>query len=88
MQLFRPIFFACLVLYGGAALLIGAVATYSALSTGTVMLSYMADGKAVSETVLRASEPDRYWRLVAMAGIMPLVLGAGTVWLGVRKIKG
>ena len=88
MQLFKPVFFACLVLFGGAAVLIGAVMTYSALSSGMVMVSYTASGKAVAETVLRASDPDRFWRYVGFIGVLPLVLGAGAAWFGVHKIRG
>lgn len=88
MQLFKPVFYACLVLFGGAAVLIGAVSSYSALSSGMVMVSYTANGKAVAETILRSAEPDRYWRLVGMAGALPFVLGAAAVWLGLRKIGG
>lgn len=88
MQLFKPVFYACLVLFGGAGVLIGAVMTYSALSSGMVMVSYTASGKAVAETVLRATDPDRYWRYVGFIGALPLLLGAAAAWFGVRRIKG
>lgn len=88
MQLFRPVFLTCLVLFGGASVLIGAVMSFSALSSGMVIISYTADGKAVAETVLRSADSDRFWRYVGFIGVLPLVLGAATTWFGLRKLRG
>ena len=60
---------------------------FSALSSGTVMLTYVASGKPMAETVLRASNPDRFWQLVGLTGALPLLLGVAAVWFGWRQLR-
>lgn len=76
-----------LVVAGGAAVLMGAVILLSALTSGTVMMTYVANGQPIAETVLRAADPGRYWRLVGLIGALPVLLGAASLVFGWCKLR-
>jgi hypothetical protein len=77
-----------LVVVGAAAVLMGGVILSSALSSGKVMMTYVANGQPVAETFLRSADPSRFWRLVSVMGVLPLLLGGASAWFGWRKLRG
>ena len=87
MPLLRLGFFAGLAFIGGVAVFMGAIVMLTSWQNGAIMLSYTAGGKSMTDTVSRAGDAAQFWRLYAMMGIAPVVLGAAAIWYGVRKIK-
>ena len=77
-----------LLVLGVAGVLIGGVITHSALTQGAITYSGVRDGRPVGATVTRAAEPDRFWRLVALFGLLPLLGGAVAAvggWRGLMR---
>jgi hypothetical protein len=87
MPLLRLAFLIFLVIFGGGAVLIGAMTGVSALTSGVVEMSYVANGQTIVERAARASDPARYWRFVVLFSAVPLVLGAISAWLGLRGFR-
>ncbi len=87
MSMFRAGLAAAAVFIGAIAALLGVVMLVSALGSGTIAISYGAGANAVAETVSRAGDPGRFWRLVAALGVAPLVLGAGAALWGNRQLR-
>ena len=88
MLLLRPIFFIGLIFLGAVGAFVGAVMLLSALGSGQISLSYDQGGRLVSETISRASDGSRFWRVLGLMGALPLIAGAAAVWLGWRRIRG
>ena len=87
MSMFRAGLAAAAVFIGAIAALLGVVMLVSALGSGTIALSYGAGADAVAETVSRASDPGRFWRLIAALGAGPLVLGTAAAMWGSRQLR-
>jgi mannose/fructose/N-acetylgalactosamine-specific phosphotransferase system component IID len=71
---------------GAIAALLGVIVVLSALNTGAVQFSYGHGADSVSETVSRATDAARYWRLVTALGFAPAVIGALAARWGWRTI--
>jgi mannose/fructose/N-acetylgalactosamine-specific phosphotransferase system component IID len=74
------------MLIGAISVLLGVIVVLSALKTGAVQFSYGHGADAVSETVSRASDAARYWRLVTALGLAPAIVGALAARWGWRTI--
>jgi hypothetical protein len=88
MSIFKLLFFFALALLAAIALFIGAVTLLTSLQNGAITVTYTVDGKPFDETVRRAVDGDRFWRMLALWSGLPLLLGAAVMWLSVRKLKG
>lgn len=87
MAMLKVVFFAGLVLLGAVAVFLGSVFLLSVGFEGPISISYLQKGQSVIETVHRADDPARFWRLYATMGLAPLLLGAVAAVLGVRALK-
>lgn len=87
MWLFKIGFFIALAFLAAVGVFIGAVMILTSLQHGAVSLSYTVDGRAVTETVTRAGDSARFWRLLTMMGFAPVVIGAGALWYSVRFLR-
>lgn len=77
-----------LIVLGGVGVLFGGVTTIGMLSSGEVAYTVPQTGGVVARTVSRAGEPDAFWRLFGLLGLLPLVLGGAAAWYGWRSIGG
>jgi hypothetical protein len=87
MPLLRIVFLAGVVVLGGVGVFLGILVMVTGWQTGAISLSYVQDGKTVSDTVFRASDSARFWRLFGLMGAVPAVIGLAAVLLGVRAIR-
>jgi hypothetical protein len=87
MSMFRAGLAAAAVFIGAIGALLGVVMLVSALGSGTIAMSYGTGVNAVAETVSRAGDPGRFWRLVAALGVGPLVLGTAAAIWGSRQLR-
>lgn len=71
-----------LLLFGAGAAFMGLAVTVSALGTGEVTMISGPSGAAVTQSWSRATDPDAFWRTVALFGALPLVLGLAAVFTG------
>ncbi len=75
------------IIFGAAAVLLGFVLALAALRTGAVTISYLDAERMIKETVTRASDAARYWRLVVGLGIAPMLIGGAALAWGWRRIR-
>lgn len=87
MGLFKIAFFIMLALLAGIGVFIGAVMILTSLQNGAVSLSYTVDGRAMTETITRAGDSARFWRLLTMMGFAPVVIGSAALWYSVRYLR-
>jgi hypothetical protein len=87
MSFFKILFLAAIAFIAAVAVFLGFVMIVTSLQNGSIMMSYMSSGSSVSETVTRAGDPARFWKLVLTIGVLPLVLGALTLRFAVRKLR-
>ena len=87
MQMYRVIFFGALAFFAAVAMFIGVVVMITSLQNGAITWSYTSSGKGITETISRAADAARFWKLFATMGIVPLVLGAIAMWFSVRKLR-
>ena len=88
MPVFKMLFFAGIVVLGGVAVFLGAIVIASSLHVGSLTLNYEVDGKPVVESISRAGDAARYWKLFSLMGVLPCILGIAAVWWGVRTLRG
>ncbi len=69
------------------AMFMGAVMMITSLQNGAISISYTSGGRSIDETVMRAADGARFWRLFWMMGVLPMALGALACWLSVRKLR-
>lgn len=87
MVMLKMVFFGGLVLLGSVAVFLGVVFLLATGYDGPIAISYLRDGQTVVETVRKADDAGRYWRLYTIMGLAPLMLGAAAAWLGVRTLR-
>lgn len=87
MGLFKPVFFFAFACLAAIAVFIGLVTLITSLQNGAISVSYTMQGKLVDETVARAIDSARFWRLVGLWAGLPLVLGGGALWYSVRQLR-
>ncbi len=76
------------------AIVIGAIATFmgftlivTALTGDEITYTYGPPGEVVKETITRAADAARYWQLVGLLGVLPIVLGLIGVRWGWNTIR-
>ena len=87
MPLMRVIFLAGVAFLGAVALFLGAVVMLTSWQSGAISLSYAEAGKGMTETVTRAADAARFWRLYGALGIAPVLLGAAALLLSVWALR-
>ena len=87
MQMFRVIFFGALAFFAAVAMFIGVVVMITSLQNGALTWSYTSGGKGITETISRTADAGRFWKLLSIMGILPLVLGVAAMWFSVRKLR-
>lgn len=87
MALFKIVFFAALALFAGVGIFIGGVTMLTSLQNSMISMTYTSNGKAMAETVTRAADSARFWRLFLTLGALPVVLGAVAMWYAIRKLR-
>jgi hypothetical protein len=87
MPLLRIVFLAGVVVLGGVGVFLGILVMGTSWQAGAISLSYVQDGKTVSDTVSRSADGARFWRLFVSMGAAPAVIGLAAVVLGVRAIR-
>lgn len=84
----RAVFLAATAFLSAVAIFLGCVLVLTSLKLGSITLSY-SDGKdIVTDTVTRAGDAARFWRLFASMGLMPIAIGGVGVWYAARKLRG
>lgn len=87
MPLLSAVVSAGAVFLGAIAAFLGAILVISALTTGTLHLTYGDDGKLITEVIARAADPARFWKLVTVLGVLPAIAGAFAARWGWRRIR-
>jgi hypothetical protein len=85
--LLRIVFLAGVVALGAVGVFLGILVMVTGLQVGSITLSYVQDGATISDTVSRASDGARFWRLFVSMGAAPAVVGLAAVVLGVRALR-
>lgn len=85
MDVFRAAMMVAVIVFGAIAALLGFVVLVVGLPAGSLTLSFVS---GAMETVTRAGDPERFWRLMLALGAAPLLIGAGMVKFGMRRIRG
>lgn len=87
MFLFKLGFFIALAFLGGVAVFVGAVMMLVSLQTDAISIGYTVNGKPISETITRAADSARYWRLFVLMGALPFFGGGAALWWSVRRLR-
>lgn len=87
MWLLRIGFLAGLAFLGAVAVFLGAVVMLSSLQSGEIAWTYTVGGRNVSESVTRAADAGRFWRLFGQMGALPAALGAAAAWYAIRRLR-
>jgi hypothetical protein len=77
-----------MVVIGGISALLGTVVLFSALSSGSISLSYLHEGGTVAKTVTRDGDFNGFVQYAIMLGLAPAVLGAAAAVWGMRALRG
>ncbi len=88
MGMMKLAFLAAVAFLSAIAIFMGVVFILTSLKLGSITLSYGTGTNAVTETISRASDASRYWRLITMMGLLPMIGGAAALWYSVRKLRG
>lgn len=76
-----------LVGLGAVAAYLGAIVLLTSLRSGEINYSYGAEARRVSQTIVKATDPSKFWQAVGLMGGLPLILGAAAVWQGRRMMR-
>jgi hypothetical protein len=87
MTMFRAGMAVALVFMGGIAAFLGGVVLSSALTTGTLTMSYGTGARATTEVLSQVADPSRFMQMTLLLGAGPLVLGSLAAWWGWRTLK-
>lgn len=77
-----------LLVFGAVALFMGAVVSVTALRNGSIAVSYRTSSGPMVHSARRETDPAEYWRLLGLAGGLPLLLGGLSIWSGRRMLRG
>lgn len=72
---------------GAIAAFLGVVVAISALRSGSIQMSYGSGPDAVLDTVSRAADAVRYWKIFFALCVVPTVLGTLAARWGWRAIN-
>ncbi len=81
-------FLAAMAFFAAVGIFIGCVMLLTSLQNGAISLSYTSGGKGIVETITRADDNARFWRLLLTLGFAPIGIGALALWYSVRKLRG
>ena len=87
MGMLRISVLAVVVLLSATAIFIGIVLLLTSLKLGSITISYTVGAEAITETISRADDNARFWRLMTLLGLAPLVLGAASLWISLKAIR-
>ena len=87
MPLFRMALLGGVVFLGAVGVFLGVVVMLTSWQNGAITWSYTDAGRDVTQTVTRAADAARYWRLYGTMGVLPAVLGAAAVLFGLRALR-
>lgn len=87
MPILKLAFYAGLVMFGAVGMYMGVVFLIVFGNDAPISISYPQNGRVISETITRAADPSRYFRMQILVGYAPLVLGALALWFGLRWFK-
>lgn len=87
MWLLRIGFFAGLAFFGAVAVFLGSMVMLSSLQAGEIAWTYTVSGRDVSDSVKRAADAGRFWRLFGQMGVLPAVLGGAALWFAIRRLR-
>jgi hypothetical protein len=87
MGIFKLFFFGAAAFLAAVAIFVGLVMMLTSLQNGAVMLSYTSDGKAINETITRAADAARFWKLFTTMGALPAAVGAVALWYCVKRLR-
>ena len=76
-----------LVFIGVCLAVVGAAILLGAITTGSIAYSYGTGADTVSQTVALASDPQRYWKMLAVMCGAPIVFGSAAAIWGWRLLK-
>lgn len=88
MGMFKLAFLAAIAFLSAVGIFLGAVMLITSLQNGSITLSYTSGGESITDTITRAGDAARFWRLMGTMGALPLVVGAAAMWYSVRKLRG
>jgi hypothetical protein len=75
------------IFLGGIGVIVGGAISAGMLRSGEVSYTVPESGRTVSKTANRDRQPDEFWRVFALLGILPMVLGGAASWYGWRAIN-
>ncbi len=75
------------IVIGGIAALMGITLLITALGADEITYTYGQAGELVKQTVTRTGDAARYWQLVGLLGVLPVVLGLVGLRWGWTTIK-
>lgn len=87
MFVFKIGFPVALVFIGVCLALLGAAILLGAITTGSIAYSYGTGADTVSQTVTLASDPGRYWKMLAVMCGAPIVFGSAAAVWGWHRLK-
>lgn len=87
MTMLKAGFLVVAILLSAVAIFIGIVLLTTSLKLGNITLSYTLNNETMTETVLRANDAARFWNLLIFIGVMPLVVGALSLWYSLRILR-
>lgn len=88
MGLLKVGFLAVVAFLSAVGIFIGCIMMLTSLQNGAIMLSYTSGGTGITETITRAGDNSRFWRLLLTLGLAPAAIGAAALWYSVGKLRG
>ena len=87
MPLMRVALLGGVVFLGAVGLFLGGVVMLTSWQNGAITLSWTDAGRDVTQTVTRAGDAARFWRLYGTMGLAPAVLGAAAMIFGIGALR-
>jgi hypothetical protein len=87
MPLVRLIIPAGLIIFGAVAGFMGAVVLIGGLKAGEIGWTSGPVGSVEARRVRQVDDPDGFWRVMGLGGVLPLALGVGAVFAGRRILR-
>jgi hypothetical protein len=76
-----------LIVFGAVAGFMGAVVLIGGLKAGEIGWTSGPVGAVEVKRVRQVDDPDGFWRIMGLAGALPLALGLGAVFAGRRMLR-
>lgn len=75
-----------LIVFGAVAVFMGAVVLIGGLKAGEIGWTSGNAGSVQETRVRKDDDPHEFWRVMALGGALPLLLGMGAVFAGRRML--